>query len=265
MEPESQRAGDLIRELAARGWYHFSTEQAAHELGVSLVAARAALRRLKAKGAIAAPLRGFHVIVPPESRRLGCLPPEQFIPQLMEHLGSPYYVGLLSAARYHGAAHQQPQIFQVMVPRNRPALRCGRVAVAFVARHNAVEIPTERVNTPRGYVAISSPEATAFDLVGYPQHCGGLSNVATVLAELAEKLDPDKLVSIAPLSPVPWAQRLGYLLELVGEGAKAEGLAEHVARVVTETVALSVVHPENGAERSSRWRLRINSEVEADL
>ena len=31
--------------------------------------------------------RGFCVIVPPEYRRLGCLPPEQFVLQLMEHHG----------------------------------------------------------------------------------------------------------------------------------------------------------------------------------
>jgi hypothetical protein len=60
-------------------------------------------------------MRGFHVIVPPEYRSLGCLPPEQFAPALMETLGMPYYAGLLSAAQFHGAAHQRPQVFQVVV------------------------------------------------------------------------------------------------------------------------------------------------------
>ena len=94
-------------QLAARGRYHFTTEQAASELGVSLTAARAALRRLRDRGAIATPLRGFHVVVPPEYRTLSCLPPEQFVPQLMELLGVVYYAGLVSAAGYHGASHQQ--------------------------------------------------------------------------------------------------------------------------------------------------------------
>jgi hypothetical protein len=40
---------------------------------------------------------GGCTIVPPEYRSLGCLSPEQFIPQLMKHLGLEYYVGLLSA------------------------------------------------------------------------------------------------------------------------------------------------------------------------
>ncbi|MCP4655009.1 MAG: type IV toxin-antitoxin system AbiEi family antitoxin domain-containing protein [bacterium] len=57
-----------MRDPASRGRYHFSTEQAVRELGVSNTAAQAALRRLRAKGTIATPYRGFHVIVPPEYR-----------------------------------------------------------------------------------------------------------------------------------------------------------------------------------------------------
>ena len=38
----------------------------------------------------------------------------------MEYWQSKYYVGLLTAAMYHGASHQQPQIFQVVIEKNRP-------------------------------------------------------------------------------------------------------------------------------------------------
>ena len=256
---------DFVSQLASGGRHHFSTEQAAREMGVSITAARAALRRLKEKGAIAAPYRGFQIIVPPEYRRLGCLPAEQFIPQLMEHLKTPYYVGLLSAARYHGAAHQQPQVFQVIVAKNRPPIRCGQVAVAFVGRHNAGEIPTVSFNTPRGSVAVSSPEATAFDLVGYPQHCGGLSNVATVIAEISEHLDPGRLAALGPLSPLPWSQRLGYLIELLGQAKLTEALAKFVRQSVTETAPLSTTHDADNAMRDVRWKLLLNVEVESDL
>lgn len=44
----------------------------------------------------------------------------------------------------------------------------------------------QRINTPRGTLVISTPEATALDLVGYPHRAGGLNQVATVLAELAD-------------------------------------------------------------------------------
>ena len=258
-------AADLIADLASRGQYHFTTDEMAARLGSSVVAARAALRRLQRKGLIATPHRGFHVIVPPEYRRLGCLPADQFVPQLMDHLGLSNYAALLTAGRYHGAAHQQPQVFQVIVAKNRPPIACGDVRVAFVARRNVSDVPTMRINTPRGHIAISTPEATAFDLVGYPQHAGGIDNVATVLAELAEKLDDAVLASLAPLSPVPWAQRLGHLLEQVGASDKAEPLAEYVAGVVNETTALAPSVPADEAPHDARWRLLVNVSVEPEL
>lgn len=228
-------------------------------------AVRASLRRLRLKGLIAVPHRGFHVIVPPEYRRLGCLPADQFIPQLMEHLNLAYYAGLLTAGRYHGAAHQQPQVFQVVVRKNRPPITCGEVRVAFIARRNVAQISTMQINTPRGHLAISSPEATAFDLVGYPAHAGGLDNVATVLCELADSLDPVLLSSVAPLSPLPWSQRLGHLLDRLGASEKTGPLAEYVAGAVNETTRLMPGAPAEGAAHDRRWRLLANVEVEPDL
>ena len=48
-------------------------------------------------------------------------------------------------------------------------------------------------NKTRGVVRYSSPEVTAFELVGYPGHAVGLSNVAmnTVLRGLISKLSGD--------------------------------------------------------------------------
>jgi len=267
VNPESSRLGarKLVRDWAARGQYLFSTAEVVRGLGVSEAAARAALRRLKAKGEIATPYRGIHLFVPPEYQSLGCLPPEQFVPQLMERLSVPHYAGLLTAARYHGAAHQQPQQFQVVVPKNRPSIRCGRVVVDFVARRNAEEMPTGQVNTPRGFLRVSSPETTAFDLVGYPERCGGLDNVATVLAELAEKVDAARLAELGPLSPIPWAQRLGYLLERTGQESRSEPLAAFVAQRATETTSLVPGGERGDAPRNERWKLRINSDLEPDL
>lgn len=45
--------------------------------------------------------------------------------------------------------------------------------------------------------SVSTPEATALDLIGYQYHAGGLDQVATVLSELAERIDPEKLAAAA--------------------------------------------------------------------
>jgi predicted transcriptional regulator of viral defense system len=258
-------AGHFVEELAARGRYHFTTADTVAALGGSPIAAKAAIRRLRDKGRIATPFRGFHVVVPPEYRTLACLPADQFVPQLMDHLGLDYYAGLLSAASLYGAAHQAPMVFQAVVARNRPGIRCGRVKVDFVARANVAEIPTMRKNTLRGFLRVSTPEATAFDLVGYPGHSGGLSNVATVLSELAESMDAAKLVAEAEHSPLPWAQRLGYLLERAGAEALAAPLAQHVAARTKEYVPLRPRKPVAQASHLARWRLVVNEAVELDL
>jgi predicted transcriptional regulator of viral defense system len=257
-------ASDFITDLAARGRYSFSTAEARGALVVSAPAVRAALRRLVQRGEIASPHRGFHVIVPPEYRSLGCLPAEQFVPQLMEHLRETYYVALLSAAELHGAAHHRPQAFQVMVATNRRPIECGQVRVQFIARRDLARTPIVEVNTPRGRMRVASPEATALELVGYADHAGGLDNVATVLAELVEAIDAPKLVEAAHLCPIAWVQRLGYLLELIEREDLANALTDHVREHALALAPLVRSRSTARASRAKRWKLAINASIEPD-
>ena len=258
-------AAKFISDLVARGRYCFSVKDAVGALGANAVATRAALRRLRQKGELAMPYKGFHVVVPPEFRNIGCLPAGHFIPSLMAHLEEKYYAGLLSAAEYHGAAHQRPQVFQVVVARNKPEITCGKVRVMFVARKNMARIPTSDFKTPRGYLKISTPAATAFDLVGYPNHVAGLDNVATILAELAENLDGKELVRLADLSPIAWAQRLGYLLDIVGAQKKAGELAKYITERKPVPTPLAPSLPFEGISRFKPWNILVNTRVEAEV
>ena len=222
------------------------------------------MSRLAAKGEIASPARGFYVIVPPEYRRLGCLPADQFIPAFMEYRRIRYYVGLLSAAQYHGAAHHRPQEFQVVLGRNRPPISCGSVRVSFIARRTMSDVPVRRFNTPRGTVVVSTLEATAVDLVGYMHHAGGVDRVAGVLSELGGDMDPRLLVEASKSASILWAQRLGYLLEHVGAGDKAALLKEHVRNSARNFTKLLPAADADNAPRSKDWRLYVNAEVEAE-
>ena len=259
------RARQYLDSLASSSRYTFTTSEAKLALGVSAPALKVTLNRLARQKLIVSPAHGFHIIVPPEYRSLGCLPADQFIPSLMAALKLPYYAGLLTAAQYHGAAHQRPQEFQVMLERPRRPMACGLVKVAFIVRKNLRKVPTQSLNTPRGTVRLSTPEATAFDLVGYPHHAGGLNQVATVLAELAERIDPKALTNVAKASPVPWAQRLGYLLERVGAPGKAEPLKKWVKQHAHESVSLLPKAPRTSAKRDHDWKLFLNTEIEVDL
>jgi predicted transcriptional regulator of viral defense system len=273
MKPERRtpRARQYVNDLAATGRYHFALNDAQEALGVSPSAAKVALHRLAEQAVLASPARGFYVVVPPEYRSLRCLPADQFIPALMTTSGLRYYAGLLTAAQYHGAAHQRPQAFQVFLERQRQPIACGKVSVAFMTRKRLPEVPLQSINTPRGTLLVSTAEATAVDLVGYPHHSGGLDNVATVLSELALKIDPEKLAAAATTAPVPWAQRLGYLLDLVGAGEKTAHLKDYVRICAHESAPLLVKAPrQNRARRpdfrrSEDWKLYINVDVEPDL
>ena len=258
-------AHEYITRLAANGRHHFTTVEALAALGGSLVGVRAALRRLSRRKEISSPYRGFHVILPPEYRGLGCLPAEQFIPHLMQHLNAHYYVALLSAAELHGAAHHRPQRFQVMVAKNRRPIDCGEVRVQFVARHDLAQTPVVEMNTPRGRMRVSSREATVFEVVGYADQCGGLDNVASILSELVESIEPAKLLAASLLCPIAWSQRLGYLLEATNHGDLAGALVDRV-RAHAKTVAPLVrAKPLTAAPRAARWKLAINERVEPDL
>jgi len=259
-------AHEYITELAANGRHHFTIGDALQALGGSLVAVRAALRRLSRRREISSPYRGFHVILPPEYRNLGCLPAEQFIPHLMQYLRAQYYVALLSAAELHGAAHQRPQRFQVMVAKNRRPINCGNVRVQFVARHDLAKTPVVEMNTPRGRMRLSSREATLLEIVGYADQCGGLDHAASVLAELVESVDPSMLLAAARLCPIVWSQRLGYLLEATDHrGELAAVLADHVCEHARTVGPLVRAKPLTGAPRAARWKLAINETVEPDL
>ncbi len=256
---------EFVQNLAAKGHATFSFEEICKLKDSSPEAVKAALRRLQKKGDIAMPYRGFYVIVPPEYRAAGCLPPDQFIPDMMKHVGEVYYAGLLSAAEYHGAAHQRPQVFQVVVAKSRRPISCGKMRVNFIVRKNVAQIPTEKINTQAGELKISSPEGTALDLVGYVHQCAGLDNVATVLAELAEKINTGKLRQLAELSPIAWVQRLGYLMELIGAKDKTDGIAGYVAQKHPVRTPLAPALRTIGAKTDGRWRVFVNTKVEPDL
>lgn len=259
------RARDYINKLAASGRYHFSSSDAREALGVSAEATRLALNRLARKNRIAQPARGFYVILPPEYRSLGCLPPDQFIAALMERLRQPYYVGLLSAAQYHGAAHHRPQEFQALLEKARRPIRCGQVRTTFIVRRQLQQVPVQNFNTPRGTVHVSTPEATAVDLAGYCHRAGGIDQVATVLFDLAEQIDPQKLLAAAQTAPVTWAQRLGYLFESISAGKQVTLLKAYVKDKARQTVPLVPENPHKETPRDTGWKILVNADIEPDF
>ncbi len=264
-ELEMDSVADFIDGLQASGRYTFTPADVRAGLSKSDIAIDSALRRLKKRGRVVTPRRGFCVIVPTEYRAAGAPPPSWFIDDLMRYLGQSYYVGLLTAAALHGASHQQPMAFQVVTDRPaRPAI-AGRTRVELHMSRLVEGMPATDVRTETGSMRVSTPEATSIDLVRFPDACGGWSNVATVLAELAERIGPERLCSLAAGAKTPEIQRLGFLLERAGQPRLADPLLRVLSAKRYRPVLLA---PEasRGEDRAVRpWRVIPNEDVEVDL
>lgn len=254
-----------IESLPEEGRYVFARRDIDVVTKASPAAVKMTLYRLKQSGAIVAPRRDFFVVVPREYRAAGCPPASWFIDDLMRHMKRRYYVGLLTAAALHGAGHQQPMAFQVMADSAERNIKVGRVRIDFCMSSVFDGAATELMQTETGTMQVATPETTAFDLVRFPAAAGYWSNVATVLSELAEKLDPVALAAGAARMARTDVQRLGWLLDLVEQPDLADALAATVAGKRLLPTPLTGTRTLAGAPLDLRWHVLVNDAVEPDL
>jgi len=251
--------------LLAEGVSSFDAVEAARRTGLARDRVHGALKRLADAGEIFSPARGFYVIIPAQYRPWGAVPASFFVDAMMAHLDRAYYVGLLSAAELLGAAHQRPQVFQVVLDKYLPDRAFGRVRMQFVVNQHARSLATTSVNTPTGMMRVSTAAVTALDLVSRPLESGGLDNVATVLIELYEErpFAESELVDAADLYPSASSRRAGYLLERYCR-LELDELNDRVAQAGREPAPLDPSGPRRG-HVEPRWNLRLNTQVEPDL
>ena len=257
------KAGRFVEELLGQGRYTFTREEAARKLGRSRNATYMSLHRLVNARGLVMPRSGFYVVVDAQHRAVGTLPAEWFIHEMMKDMGRPYYVGLLSAAQVHGAAHHRPQEFQVIIPERaaRP-VRSGNVLIRFHGKGPFERAQTQDVKTPTGFMRVSTPETTAWDLVRYFKVAGGLDHVVTILSELAEKIDAAKLKKLVKAhGEMIVAQRLGYLLDKIGRRDLSKELADWVKDAPLRPLDPAAPFPDL---ESRKWRLWINANPEPE-
>ena len=259
--------------LLSRGSHTVDVTDVTTLTGLPERQATATMTRLRRAGQFFSPTPGLYVAIPPEYASWGAIPAMDFIAQLMHKLNRRYYIGLLSAAELHGAAHQRPQVFQVMVDKQVTDRDFGRVRLRFYSRAKLDRFPTVLRNSATGKVRVATPETTALDLASRPQDAGGLDNVATVLGELVsdQRLTPAGLDTAAPLYHRSVLRRLGWLLDRITDDADTAALALPLEQLLTErgprkrpTDLLDPAGRRRGTT-SNRWGLIENVEIEPDL
>lgn len=233
------------------------------------VAIRTELNRLSRQKVIYPVYKGFYVVMPVQYIARGVVPPLYYIDQLMTYLQKPYYISLLSAAELHGAAHQRPQRFSVTTIRPVISTSAAKNSLLLWSfRSEIKEELLEQQNSETGIVKFSNPELTALDLVQYSGQIGGLSVSATVLEELAEKVDfTKKFPLLCEMASCATMQRLGYILEyILGETEKADALYNMMsgAELPLQYRPLSNSKPTDGCSRDNRWKIIVNERIETD-
>ncbi len=153
MDREQTKYTDLsswVDSRQAQGFYFFSRDEALETINFSEDAFKHAAARLVKKTRIGRVHGGFFVIIPLEYAATGLIPPEWFIGDLMEYIGQPFYVGLLSAAVFHGAAHQRPQQFQVVTTKPLREIRIKNQSIRFFVKTGFEETPRTQFKVQTG-------------------------------------------------------------------------------------------------------------------
>jgi predicted transcriptional regulator of viral defense system len=265
---EGLKARDVPDWLLSHGSAFATTTDIATLVDITPAEVASIAARWRANGQAFSPTPGAYVPIPSQYRSWRAVPARNFVDPLMNHLGHPYYVGYLSAAEVHDAAHQRPQVFQIVTTGRLKDREFGRVRLTFITSLAAAKRPVVSVNTPTGTMMVSTPEATVLDLVGEPRQGGGLSNIATVIGDLLEddKINVDQLVLAASQYPLSVVQRTGWMIERaaaeIGRNIHLEELAA-IANRRGERTLLSSSGPRRGAT-DRRWRVVVNTEVESD-
>jgi hypothetical protein len=253
-QPGAARAF-MDKQLAA-GRVAFPLESLTDETGLSATAANNQLRRLGSMVARVSRPQAFFLIVTPEHRAFGAPPVAWWLDDYFGWLGHAYYLALQSAAGTYGSEPQALQVAQVMTDRPRREIKVGRLRIRFFVKGSIGRTPTRSPSNAYAPLRVSTPEATAFDLIRYESRIGGIGRAIETLMPLLPLIRSDDLIRALDAENEPTiAQRLGYILEKTGW----ENLAGAVRRWLPSRLALVPLTSSKGhppPERAARdWRV----------
>jgi len=253
-------AGAFIEARMGLGRVAFSLHELMKASGLSAIAAKFQLLRLRGKVIRVSPRQPFFLIVGPEHRSMGAPPANWWLQDYFDWLGRPYYLALQSAASSYGSNPQALQVTQVMTDRPCRAIELGRIQVRFFVKRRIERTPTQQ---PAGAVApicVSTPEATAYDLIRYATSIGGIERAAETIHPLLLLLRTreQKRVLDAENEPAV-AQRLGFVIEASGN----KSLAKVVRDWLPDKLAPVALSPTKGKRDTisllERWQVLNNS------
>ena len=241
----------------AAGHIAFPLSALIEEAGLSATAAKNQLLRLGNKVARVSPMQQFFLIVGPEHRAMGAPPIAWWLDDYFAWLGHRYYLALQSAAGTYGSKPQAIQVTQVMTDSPRREIELGRLRIRFFVKRGIEHTPTRRPSASDfAPIRVSSPAATAFDLMRYATRIGGVGRVVETLVPLLPLIRPVDLTRVLEAeNETATSQRLGYMIEIAGYPA----LAKAVRDWLPSQLALVPLAPSKADSATGRvvqrWRI----------
>jgi hypothetical protein len=244
----------------AAGRVAFPLADLAADTRLSLTAAKHQLLRLGNRVVRPAAKHPFYLIVGPEHRAVGAPPVQWWLDDYFKWLGHPYYLALQSAAGIYGSNAQAIQVTQVITDGPRRDITVGRLQIRCFVKRSVARTPTQPLANAYAPLRVSTPEATAFDLVAYAPRIGGIGRVAETLAPLLPRLRAAELRQVLEIEQrTTTAQRLGYLLENAGNPKLAEVVHAWLPRHVPATPLALSATDRTKATLVARWQILDNS------
>lgn len=250
----------FIDKRLAMGRVAFSLEKLTEESGLSAIAARFQLLRLRGKVVRVSPRQPFFLIVSPEHRSIGAPPANWWLQDYFNWLGRPYYLALQSAASAFGSNPQALQVTQVMTDRPCRMIKIGRIQVQFFVKRGIERTPTKQPDGAVAPLLISIPEATVYDLIRYATSIGGIERAAETIRPLLPLLRVRELRRVLNAeSESGVTQRLGFVMEACGSESLAKVVRDWLPDELTPVALVPGKDKRDDLPLVKRWQVLNNS------
>lgn len=264
----NMKAREYIKHLLSIENYSFSLDEISKETTGSRNSLKFELLRLSEKGEIVNLRKGFYLIITPRYSSAKKLPLQLYCDKLFKHLDRNYYVGLFSAARFHGASHQQIQRDYLITEKPKfNDISKNTIDIRFFTTTNWSEKNIQQKKSDAGIFKISSPALTIVDLIHHQTKLGGINRMLATIEELTEELTESDLADLLSWYPnKSTLQRFGFLLEELGIEEKFQEMIFSELKVKDFfPVLLSPKSKEKPGAVNNRWKIDVNVKLEIDL
>jgi len=261
-------AKEYIKQLQTYEEYAFSWSEIINHADKSPFTLKKELANLIAKKEIINLRKGFYVIIPPKYAIRNYLPIQLYINKLFSFLNKPYYIGLYSAAKFYGAAHQQIQADYIITkPPALANIKKENFNIKFFTTTHWPSKNIRKLKSDAGMFNISSPALTIADMIHYQTKLGGINRVFTIIEELVHELKPDDIRDLLSWYPyLSTLQRLGFLLEKLNMGYDLlKPLKNHLSRKNYYFVPLNPGKELKPGKAKNFWKVNENVKPESDL